>query len=328
MGWTNPWVITGLAGGVALLIVFCFVETRVAQPMFALSLFRIRSFWAANLAGLLAAIARGGLQFMLIIWLQGIWLPLHGYKFEDTPLWAGIYLLPLTIAFLIVGPLSGSLSDRFGARAFATGGLVLVALSFLGLLLLPVNFNYWAFAGLLVLNGIGSGLFSAPNSTAIMNSVPAHQRGQASGMRGTFQNAGTSLSIGVFFSLMIAGLAATLPNALRTGLTAHHVPAAVANSVAAQPPVGSLFAAFLGYNPIQTLVGSPTLNGLPASDRSTLTGQQFFPNLLSGPFHHGLIIVFSAAIAMSLIGAFASLFRGTRFVYAEPPVAQEAVTAA
>ncbi len=177
--------------------------------------------------------------------------------------------------------------------------------------------------------GIGSGLFSSPNTTAIMNSVPAGQRGQASGMRGTFINAGSSLSIGVFFSLMIAGLAATLPDALRTGLTAHHVSAAAANSVAAQPPVGSLFAAFLGFNPIQTLVGSSTLNGLPASDRATLTGQQFFPNLISGPFHHGLVIVFSVAIAMSLIGAFASLFRGTRFVYSEPAVKkEEAVTAA
>jgi MFS family permease len=328
MGWTNPWVLTGLVGGVALLVAFCFVETRVAEPMFAMSLFRVRAFWAGNLAGLLASISRGGLQFMLIIWLQGIWLPLHGYKFEDTPLWAGIYLLPLTVAFLIAGPLSGALSDRFGARAFATGGLLLVAASFLGLLLLPVDFNYWAFAGLLVLNGIGSGLFSAPNTTAIMNSVPAHQRGQASGMRGTFFNAGSSLSIGVFFSLMIAGLAATLPAALRSGLGAHHVPAAVANTVANQPPVGSLFAAFLGYNPIQALVGQPTLSGLPASDRSTLTGQQFFPNLISGPFHHGLVIVFGVAIAMSIIGAFASLLRGTRYVYAEAPTATPEVVAA
>ena len=173
MGWTNPWVLSGMVGGVALLIAFCVVETKVAQPMFAMSLFRIRAFWAGNLAGLLASVARGGLQFMLIIWLQGIWLPLHGYDFADTPLWAGIYLLPLTIAFLIAGPISGALSDRFGARTFATGGLLLVAASFLGLLLLPVNFNYVAFAGLLVLNGIGSGLFSAPNTTAIMNSVPA-----------------------------------------------------------------------------------------------------------------------------------------------------------
>jgi MFS family permease len=322
MGWTSPWVLGGLIGGAALLVAFGLVETRVVEPMFALSLFKIRAFWAGNLAGLLASVSRGGLQFMLIIWLQGIWLPLHGYDFASTPLWAGIYLLPLTVAFLIVGPLSGWLSDRFGARTFATGGLLLVAVSFLGLMLLPTDFNYWAFAGLLVLNGVGSGLFSAPNTTAIMNSVPASQRGAASGMRGTFFNAGSSLSIGIFFSLMIAGLAARLPAALRNGLLAHHVPAAAASTVANAPPVGSLFAAFLGYNPIQTLVGRQALANLPPSDSATLTGREFFPNLISQPFHHGLVIVFSVAIAMSVIGAFASLLRGTRYVHVDASPAQ------
>jgi EmrB/QacA subfamily drug resistance transporter len=322
MGWTDPWVLTGIIGGIALLVAFCVVENRVEQPMFAMSLFKIRAFWAGNLAGLLASVARGGLQFMLIIWLQGIWLPLHGYNFEDTPLWAGIYLLPLTIAFLVAGPISGAMSDRFGARTFATGGLLLVAASFLGLLLLPVDFNYWAFAALLVLNGVGSGLFSAPNTTAIMNSVPAGQRGAASGMRGTFFNAGSSLSIGIFFSLMIAGLAATLPSTLFNGLTAHQVPSGVAHGIANQPPVGSLFAAFLGYNPVQTLLGSDALSRLPAADRNTLTGREFFPDLISQPFHHGLVIVFSAAIAMSVIGAVASLVRGKRYVYADVPSAQ------
>ncbi len=317
MGWTNPWVLAGLIGGALLLVAFGIVETKVAEPMFAMSLFRIRAFWAGNLAGLLASIARGGLQFMLIIWLQGIWLPLHGYDFEQTPLWAGIYLLPLTVAFLVAGPVSGALSDRFGARTFATGGLLMVAASFVGLMLLPVDFDYWAFAGLLVLNGIGSGLFSAPNTTAIMNSVPSRQRGAASGMRGTFFNAGSSLSIGIFFSLMIAGLAATLPTTLFRGLTAHHVAPAIAHTVANAPPVGSLFAAFLGYNPVQTLVGNSALSSLPAGDRTTLTGREFFPDLISQPFHHGLVIVFAAAVAMSLIGAAASMLRGARYVHSE-----------
>ena len=254
---------------------------------------------------------------MLIIWLQGIWLPLHGYDFERTPLWAGIYLLPLTCAFLVAGPISGALSDRFGARTFATGGLLMVGASFLGLLLLPVNFSYWGFALLLVLNGVGSGLFSAPNTTAIMNSVPASQRGAASGMRGTFFNAGSALSIGIFFSLMIAGLAASLPATLSSGLRAHHVSVAVANGVANQPPVGSLFAAFLGYNPVQTLLGPGRLAQLPPADQATLTGRQFFPSLISQPFHQGLVIVFSAAIAMSVIGAAASLLRGRKYVHAE-----------
>ncbi|HEY2299749.1 MAG TPA: MFS transporter [Jatrophihabitans sp.] len=325
MGWTNPWVLAGLIGGTVLLIAFCVVETKVPQPMFAMSLFRIRAFWAGNLAGLLASVARGGLQFMLIIWLQGIWLPLHGYDFERTPLWAGIYLLPLTVAFLVAGPVSGALSDRFGARTFATGGLLMVAASFVGLMLLPVDFSYWAFAGLLVVNGIGSGLFSAPNTTAIMNSVPARQRGAASGMRGTFFNAGSSLSIGIFFSLMIAGLAASLPSTLYNGLTAHHVSPAVAHTVANAPPVGSLFAAFLGYNPVQTLVGANALHSLPAGDRATLTGREFFPDLISQPFHHGLVIVFGAAVAMSVIGAAASLLRGSRYVHADPVAAPQPV---
>ena len=324
MGWTNPWVLTGLILGTALLVLFCFAETRISQPMFDMGLFRIKAFAAGNLAGLLASVARGGLQFMLIIWLQGIWLPLHGYRYEDTPLWAGIYLLPLTIAFLIVGPVSGALSDRFGARTFATGGLLLVAAGFLGLMLLPVDFNYWAFAGLLVLNGIGSGLFSSPNTTAIMNSVPASSRGAASGMRGTFFNSGSSLSIGVFFSLMIAGLASTLPHTLRDGLQSHGVSSQLATSIGNQPPVGSLFAAFLGDNPIRALLGPQALSRLAPGDADTLTGKEFFPRLISQPFHHGLVIVFAMAIAMSLVGAAASLLRGNRYVHDEAVGEQEA----
>jgi MFS family permease len=324
MGWLSPLVLGCILSGAVLLLVFCAVEAKVAQPMFHMALFKIRAFWAANLANFLAAVARGGMQFMLIIWLQGIWLPLHGVTFEDTPLWAGIYMVPLTIAFLVTGPLCGALSDRFGARAFASGGLLMIAASFVGFILLPVNFNYWAFTALLVLNGIGSGMYSAPNTTAIMNSVPAGSRGAANGMRGTLQNSGFALSIGVFFSLMVAGLASTLPGAMRTGLMAHHMPAAAASAVADAPPVGSLFAAFLGYNPIQTLAG-PQLQSIPAPDRATLTGQTFFPNLIAGPFHHGLAIAFGLAIVMSVIAAVASMLRGTRYIYSDP--ATEAETA-
>jgi MFS family permease len=318
MGWTSPWVLTGLIGGVVVLVVFCAVEARIDDPMFDLSLFRIKAFSAGNLAGLLASVSRGGLQFMLIIWLQGIWLPLHGYSFSSTPLWAGIFLLPLTVAFLVAGPLSGYYSDRFGARTFATGGLVLVAVSFLGLMLLPTNFSYWAFAGLLVLNGIGSGLFSAPNTTAIMNSVPANRRGAAAGMRATFFNSGTSLSIGVFFTLMIIGLAQRLPAALTAGLQAHGVSPSVATEIGHQPPVGSLFAAFLGYNPIGTMLGAQPAAAIQGADVGALTGKQFFPQLISSPFHYGLVIVFAVAIALSLVGAMASLFRGPRYIHAEP----------
>ncbi|MET4703148.1 MFS transporter [Frigoribacterium sp. UYMn621] len=323
-GWLNPWVLTGIIGGIAFLIGFVFLELHTPDPMFNMRLFRIRAFAWGNFAGLLASISRGGLQFMLIIWLQGIWLPLHGYSYESTPLWAGIYLLPLTIGFLVSGPVSGSLSDRFGARGFATGGLLLVAATFVALLLIPVDFPYWLFALITFLNGVGSGLFAAPNRTAIMNSVPANQRGAASGMTGTFQNAGNSLSIGIFFSLMIAGLATTLPNALRSGLTAHGVGATVANQVAATPPVGSLFAAFLGYNPIESILG-PTgvLKSLSSSNAAALTGKTFFPQLIADPFHAGLVIVFIAAASMSVIGAVASLTAGGKYIHEEEPIRDE-----
>jgi MFS family permease len=315
-GWLNPWVLGGLIGGLLLLAVFCLIESRVADPMFDLSLFGIRAFSAGNLAGLLASISRGGLQFMLIIWLQGIWLPLHGYSFESTPLWAAVYLLPLTVGFLLAGPLSGALSDRFGARWFATGGLLLTAATYVGLFLIPVDFPYWLFALMIGLNGVGSGLFAAPNTAAIMSSVPAAQRGIASGMRGTFFNSGTSLSIGVFFSLMILGLAHSLPGALSSGLRGQGVGADVAGQVAHLPPVASLFAAFLGYNPIQRLLG-PTgaLDHVSSSQAATLTGGQFFPQLISGAFHSGLVVVFSAAALMSVVAALASLLRGGRYVH-------------
>lgn len=317
-GWTNPWVLAGIIGGILMLVAFVIIEGRVKNPMFDLKLFRIRAFTFGNLAGLLGAVGRGGLQFMLIIWLQGIWLPLHGYSYESTPFWAGIYLLPLTIGFLASGPISGSLSDRFGARTFATGGLLLVAVTFIALLLIPVNFDYWIFAVLTFLNGVGSGMFAAPNRTAIMNSVPARQRGAASGMTGTFQNAGNSLSIGIFFSLMIAGLANTLPQALSKGLAEHHVPAAAVQHAAAIPPVSNLFAAFLGYNPIATTLDQLGVTAqVPAADLRALTGKVFFPQLISEPFHAGLVIVFVAAAIMSVVGALASVVMGGKFVHAD-----------
>jgi MFS family permease len=315
-GWTNPWVLTGLFGGAALLAVFCLIETHIAEPMFQLGLFRIRAFAAGNLASLLGSIARGGLQFMLVLWLAGIWLPLHGYNFTETPLWAGIYMLPLTAGFLIAGPVSGVLSDKYGPRPFATAGLLVATCGFIGLIALPLDFPYWLFALIIFLNGVGSGLFASPNTSAIMSSVPARHRGSASGMRSTFQNAGMSLSIGIFFSLMIAGLASTLPPSLIRGLTAQGVPLSVATQVSHLPPVSTVFAALLGYNPVQHLLkSSGVLSRLPASNVSALTGRHFFPTLIAGPFHHGLVIVFTAAALMSFIGAMVSLLRGRQFIY-------------
>jgi MFS family permease len=313
MGWTAPGVLGSMGGGALLLAAFVAIERRVAEPMFNLSLFRIRAFAAGCVATLLAAIGRGGLQFILIIWLQGIWLPRHGYDFTETPLWAGIYMLPLIAGFLIAGPVSGWLSDRYGARPFATGGMIAAAASFLLLEALPVDFSYAGFAALLLLNGLAMGLFSSPNRAAIMNSLPADQRGAGAGMSATFQNAAAVLSIGIFFSLMIVGLAAGLPSAVHDGLVAHGVSQADASRVAALPPVASLFAAFLGYNPMQHLLGPHVLATLPHAQAAELTGRGFFPSLISGPFAQALNVAFTFAMIACLVAAAASLLRGGRY---------------
>jgi MFS family permease len=320
MGWTNPFVLSMVAGGLVILVGFAFWETRTADPMFHLDLFKIRAFTAGNIAGLLGSVARGGLQFMLVIWLQGIWLPLHGYDYTQTPLWAGIYMLPLTVGFLVAGPISGMLSDRYGARPFATGGMLLAALSFGLLLLLPADFAFPVFALLIFVNGVSMGLFAAPNTVAIMNSVPARHRGVASGIRVTFMNVGLPLSIGLFFTLMILGLNATVPTAMYTGLVTNGVPAQLAHHLAGLPPISYLFASFLGYNPLQTLLG-PVLIHLPPADVARLTGRTFFPSLISGPFQHGLVLVLSFSIAASLVAALASALRGGHYIHRETEVA-------
>jgi MFS family permease len=317
-GWTSPRVIALLGGGVACLAAFAAIERRVAAPMFRLPLFRIRAFTFGTLSTFLSAVARGGLMFMLIIWLQGIWLPQHGYDFADTPLWAGIYMLPLIIGMLLAGPTSGYLSDRFGARWFATGGMLGAALSFFLLALLPTDFPYPLFAAVLFLNGVSMGLFASPNRAAVMNSLPAGDRGAGGGMNQTFQNSAQVLSIGVFFTLMILGLSAKLPATLIAGLVAHGVPHARAVSVSHLPPVSILFAAFLGYNPVQHLVGAHVLSGLSAHNHATLIGRSFFPQLISAPFRSGLQETFAFAIVACLIAAGASLLRGGRY-HAEGP---------
>jgi MFS family permease len=330
MGWTNPWVLTAMFGGLAALFIFVYVESKVAEPLFRISLFKIRAFAAGNIASLMLAMGRGGMQFMLIIWLQGIWLPLHGYTFSQTPLWAGIYLVPLTIGFLVSAPLSGVLSDRYGAKAFTTGGALLTALSFFLLLFLPVDFPYWVFAFIIVLNGFGSGLFVSPNRAEMMNAVPADQRGAAGGMIATFQNTAFVLSIGVFFSLMVAGLSSKLPGALSSGLTAQGIPAAAAQQISHLPPIGVLFAAFLGYNPMKQLLG-PLLSHLPAGHAAYVAGRQFFPQLITNPFHDGLGVAFAFAIAANVIAAVASLLTGRRTrpgATAEPLGAELAAVAA
>jgi MFS family permease len=306
MGWTAPLVLLALFGGLAVLIVFLLIESKVQEPLFKLSLFRDRTFSAGNLASLLTALGRGGLQFMLIIWLQGIWLPQHGYSFEKTPLWAGIYMIPLTVGFLFSAPLSGMLSDKLGHRYFTVGGTLITAASFALMLAIPVNFHYWMFAVLLIINGVGSGMFASPNRAEIMNAVPADQRGVGAGMTATFMNASMVLSIGIFFSLMVIGLSNSLPSTMHAGLVAQGVPDQAAQAVSHLPPIAVLFAAFLGYNPMQQLLG-PELKHLPADHASYLTGRSFFPHLITSPFHQGLVIAFLFAIVACVIAAVASL---------------------
>jgi MFS family permease len=309
MGWTNPWVLAGIIGGVVVLLLFVWVETKVAEPLFRIGLFKIRPFAWGNVAQLMLAMSRGGMQFMLIIWLQGIWLPLHGYSYADTPLWAGIYLVPLTIGFLLSAPLSGILSDKMGAKAFTVGGSLLAGVSFLFLIFLPVNFTYWEFALLIALNGFGSGLFVSPNRAEMMNAVPADARGAAGGMIATFMNSASVLSIGIFFSLMVSGLASKLPGTMFSGLTAQGVPAAAAAPIAHEPPIGVLFAAFLGYNPMQQALG-PVLAHMNPVHAAYVVGRTFFPNLITQPFHDGLGEALGFAIGCCVIAAIASALTG------------------
>jgi MFS family permease len=318
MGWTSPWVIGELISGMLLLGAFCLIETRVAEPMFRLQLFKIRAFTAGVLASFLASMSRGGLMFTLIIWLQGIWLPLHGYDFSRTPLWAGLAILPLTLGMLLAGPMAGVLSDRFGARPFATGGMIGTAIGFALLEFLPIDFPYPVFALILFVTGLAMASFGSPNRAAVMNSLPPKHRGSGAGMMTTFQNSAQVLSIGLFFTLMIIGLSASLPNSLDHGLVANGVAPGVAGHVSHLPPVATLFAAFLGYNPMQHLLGTHVLSQLSASQQATITGRSFFPSLISGPFRTGLHLALDFAIVASLLGAAASWVRGGKDQLDEP----------
>jgi MFS family permease len=322
MGWGSPFVLTCLIGGALALMVFVFVEQRAAEPMFRLELFKIRMFAAGNIAGFLAALARGGLNLILIIWLQGIWLPLHGISFEETPLWAGIYMLPLTIGFMIMGPISGYLSDRYGARTFSTAGMLVTAAGFGGLLLIPTNFVYPSFALAILVIGMGMGMFVSPNTTAIMNSVPAEHRGASSGMRATFQNTANTVSITWIFTMVTIGLASHLPADMFHGLTQAGLPNQVAQQVSTVPPTAALFAAFLGYNPMKALIPASALQALPAAAQATILSKAFFPNLISASFDDGLRIAFAISVVLALIAALASLLRGKRVIYGQESPAE------
>jgi MFS family permease len=323
MGWTSPFVLGTVIGGVAILVVFVMIELRVPNPMFQLHLFRIRAFTAGVVASLLSAMGRGGLQFMLIIWLQGIWLPQHGYNFAQTPLWAGIYMIPLTVGFLVTGPVSGIVADRYGARGIATIGLVGAGVCYLLLELLPMDFSYLPFAAIILFFSLFSGLFFAPNQTAVMNSLPPDQRGAGAGMNATFMNSAQVLSIGVFFSIVTLGLVSSLPGHLYHGLVAEGVPVAQAQKLSHLPPIGSLFAAFLGYNPIQTEIPHHVLVGLGPARAAYLTGHSFFPRLISPSFQNGLRLAFDFAAATTFIAALASWLRGGKYIHSAHTLSED-----
>jgi EmrB/QacA subfamily drug resistance transporter len=317
MSWTTPFVLGMLSGGIVLLVAFFLIEKRVKAPMFRLDLFRIHAFAMGNLAGFMASMARGGLMLMLAIWLQGIWLPLHGYDFQVTPLWAGIYMIPSSVGILLLGPLSGRLSDRYGARYFATVAMILTAVGFSLLLTLPVNFKYPLFAAIIFLYGISMGMFMPPNTAAIMNSLPPEHRGVGSGMRATLVNVGSPLSMAIVFSLMIVGLNASMPAALYSGLVQNGIPTQIAQQIANAPPIGYLFAAFLGYNPLGTVIPASVLHSIPSQQAATITSRAFFPQLIETAFHKGLVKVLVFSIIMCIIGAVASWVRGGKYVYHE-----------
>jgi EmrB/QacA subfamily drug resistance transporter len=320
MSWGNPWVIASLVAGFALLAAFPFIEMKVADPMLRLELFRNRMFTAANLAGVLSSVGRGGVQIMLIILLQGIWLPLHGISYQSTPFWAGIYMIPMIVGFSVMGPVSGYFSDRYGARFFATLAMIITAATFIALSFLPYDFDYTQFAVIIFVMGLGGGLFAAPNIASIMNSVPPEHRGAASGMRATLQNTGQTISLAIFFTVIITGLSGSLPAALSGAMTSAGVPQ-LASAFSAISPTSALFSAFLGYNPIQSILANPQLSSavaqIPSSTLTYLEGKTFFPNAIAPSFISALDLSFYIGAALSLAAALASLLRGRAYIHEE-----------
>ena len=327
MGWGNPWVVASLVSGAALLAAFPFIENHVAEPMFRLDLFKIRAFTAGNLASFFSSMSRGGVMIMLIILLQGIWLPLHGYSFDSTPFWAGILMIPMSVGFVLTGPISGWLSDKRGARLLATLGMVISAVAFIGFVLLPVNFIYLAFAVVLFVMGIGGGVFASPNMASIMNSVPADCRGAASGMRATIQNSAMMISQAVFFAIIIVSLSSTLPGALSAAVTNAGGISTTRTKLQFDSAFRGSFGAFLGYNPVATIIQTlpaSLVSTIPTATMKYLTGPTFFPNAISSPFMTALREAFIIGAIMCIIAAVCSALRGKKYMHEEPKQTQKA----
>ncbi len=335
MGWSSPWVVSGLAGGVIVLLLFLYIESRVPDPMFRLSLFRTRAFAAGNAAAFLGSIARGGIMLMLVVWFQGIWLPLHGYNFSEIPLWAGVFMMPLIFGFLTAGPLSGWISDRRGPRGIATIGMALGSATLFALAFLPVDFQYWEMGLLLYLNGVGMGMFAAPNAASVMNAVPPENRGAASGMLATLQNTGQQISMAIFFTIVIVGLSAGLGGSVSHALAAAQVgqpDQGILSSVVASNPTGALFGAFLGENPMSVLLaGAATIPGwqpLQPGVVASLTAPHFFATAIEPAFGSAISEAFAFAGSVTALAAVISFLRGERYIYGQAKEAPPAATVA
>lgn len=317
MGWNNPWVMASMIGGFILLALFPVVESKMENPMFRLDLFKIKMFSYANVAGFLSSLSRGGMMFMLILLLQGIWLPLHGYSYESTPFWAGVYMLPLTLGVIIMGPISGILSDKYGPRWIATIGMVMNTIGFLALAALPYNFNYWELCLTLFFMGLGSGMFGSPNSASIMNSVPPQERGVASGMLTTIMNTAFTASMAIFFTIVIVGITQRFPDAIASSLV--NIGAVQLAPVLSNiPPTGALFSAFLGYNPVETIlssVPSAVVSHIPPATLTTLTGTTWFPSTLAEAFMPSLRVSFYIGAFFCGLSAVLSALRGERYIH-------------
>jgi EmrB/QacA subfamily drug resistance transporter len=317
MGWGSPYVMAGLLISIGMLAAFPFIEMHVRDPMFKLELFRRRAFAAGNFASFLASISRGGVMLMLVILLQAIWLPLHGVPYEDTPLWAGIYMVPMTVGFLLMGSLSGWLSDKYGARGFSTLGMIVSAFVFLALTYFPYNFDYVPFAVAIFVMGLAMGMFASPNTASIMNSVPPEDRGSAAGMRSTLQNTGSIVGLSILFTVVIAVLSADLPHSIGSALTSAGA-SQLAPAFDQIPPTAALFAAFLGYNPMQTFLSQlphSMTASLSTQTISVLTGMTWFPLAIAPAFMASLNVAFYFNVALAVVAAAASALRGHKYIY-------------
>jgi MFS family permease len=317
MGWSNPLVVGCLALGGGLLIIFPFIEKRVQDPMFRVEFFKNRAFSAGSLAAFISALSRGGVMLMLVILLQAVWLPLHGFSYQDTPFWAGIYMIPMSLGFVSAGPVSGYVSDRKGARGLASGGMFLLCGIFLILSTLPYNFTYPTFAGALYLMGIAFGMFASPNTSSIMGTVPPERRSTAAGMLFTIQNTGTTVGLTVLFTEVVSALGMSLPNAMATALTSAGAPQ-LTPYLSTIPPTIALFAAFLGYNPMHEMIARlPTLVGvhLNAQVVATITTTTWFPNAIAPSFMDALHLALYLNAGLAVVAGVASLMRGKKLEF-------------